>query len=80
MPKYKQAVYRQQVDKETQTVLSPEKDVAVSPALGLQIPELLDTRSRGSLKNKAIALNSHYNWLLLTDEEGILCLVPRKKG
>lgn len=53
--------------------LSKKKDVVANPAL-------VQVRNSGILEDKAFWLNDHLNWIVARDDEGQLCLIPRKKG
>jgi hypothetical protein len=53
--------------------LAKKKDVAATPGL-------VQVRNSGILEDKAFWLNDNVNWILARDDEGQLCLIPRKKG
>jgi hypothetical protein len=77
----KTAMYRN-VDKEKNVVLGAKKDVVLG-SYALQNKygvTFMDTRGAGILKGKAFKLNTEkFNWVLAKDDQGALCLIPRKK-
>jgi hypothetical protein len=45
----------------------------------LHNPQIIEVRVNGEHQYRAFWLNKKYNWELVNDEEGELCLVPTKK-
>lgn len=59
---------------EKSTLFSKEK----AEKSGL-IPDFMQIRGSGEYKNKAFFLDNCYNWEIIKDSGGTLCLIPTKK-
>jgi len=56
--------------------LSHKKDVEVKVA---ELRKLMKIKKSGELAGVAFYLQKAYNWIMAADENGNLCLLPRKK-
>ena len=56
--------------------LSHKKDVGVSVK---KLRKLMKIKKSGELAGVAFYLKKAYNWIMAEDDEGNLCLLPRKK-
>jgi len=56
--------------------LSHKKDVGVKVK---ELRKLMKIKKSGELAGVAFYLKKAYNWIMAEDDEGNLCLLPRKK-
>lgn len=51
----------------------------MSRAAGFLTCSFLQIRGSGEFKDKGFYLDNDYNWEIVKDKEGMMCLVPTKK-
>jgi len=70
---------KEQIEKRIRVEQDQYLDLRNASSLGLKDKILIQNRLLGSLKNKSFYLCPEYNWELVKDDTGVLCLLPTKK-
>lgn len=77
-PKAIRILDRPEMEEEQPPIELHEKDDVEVPAARLKQP-IVERRITGNLAGISFFLGPTFDWLLAKDDEGFVCLVPRKK-
>lgn len=78
MLKYKRGII-EIVDNKDRVVFKDDQLITTTFMLDKTLKDHIEVRDQGEFALRAIYLPSKYHWEIVTDSDGVICLVPTKK-